>query len=190
MYDSAISKKFMRLVQQKQAKIINTFTTSAKHLAIMESEVVSCFFMLMMMAQAQYFILQEEEQRIELDIDSSSSPPPSRYLYRPPIHYASLNRFTFIGMNDILCYHLTRFLVAEIQRLLPLLGLHNIRFRNRYEATPEEAFAVVLIRLSYPCRYWSMMNRFGHSRSWLSVVFNDTIIHIYKKFKKILEWDE
>lgn len=34
------------------------------------------------------------------------------------------------------------------------------------------------------------MDRFGHSRSWLSVVFNDTIIHIYREFKQILEWDD
>ena len=34
------------------------------------------------------------------------------------------------------------------------------------------------------------MDRFGHSRSWLSVIFNDTIIHIYRRFKKKLEWDE
>ena len=30
-------------------------------------------------------------------------------------------------MNDVLCYHLTRFAPQEIARLLPLLGLHEIR---------------------------------------------------------------
>ena len=93
-------------------------------------------------------------------------------------------------MNDVLCYHLTRFSPAEIHRLMPLLGLHEIRFRNRYEATPEEAFAVVLLRLSYPVCYWTLMDCFSHSRSWLSVIFNDTMIHLYRRFKKSLEWDE
>lgn len=55
-------------------------------------------------------------------------------------------------MHDILCHHLTRFTPAEIHRLLPLLGLEDIRSRNRSEATPEEAFAVVLIYLSYAIR--------------------------------------
>lgn len=109
----------------------------------MEVEVVSCFFMLMIMAQAQYFMLQKDKQRIALDTDSSS-PSPSRYLYQPPIPYSSLNRFTFIGISDVLWYHLTRFLIAEIHHPLPLLGLHNIRFWNCYEVTPEEAFALQL----------------------------------------------
>lgn len=34
------------------------------------------------------------------------------------------------------------------------------------------------------------MDRFGHSRTWLSVVFNDTIIHFYRWFRKMLEWDD
>lgn len=34
------------------------------------------------------------------------------------------------------------------------------------------------------------MDRFGHNQSWLSVIFNDTIIHIYQRFKKMLKWDE
>lgn len=81
-----------------------------------------------------------------------------------------------MGVDEVLCCHLTRFTPDEIYRFLPLLGLHEIRFRNRFEATPEEALAVVLIPLSYPVRYWSLMDKFGHSRSWLSVIFNDTII--------------
>lgn len=106
--------------------------------------------------------------------------------YHAPIPYNRLNRFTFVGIDEVLCCHLTRFTPDEIYRFLPLLGLHEIRFRNRFEATPEEALAVVLIRLSYPVRYWSLMDKFGHSRSWLSVIFNDTIIHLYRRFRKPL----
>ena len=90
----------------------------------------------------------------------------------------------------MLCYHLTRFTPDQIHRILPLLGLHEIHFRNRFQATAEEAFAVILIRLSYPTRYWTMMDRFGHSRTWLSVIFNDTIIHLYRRYRRILEWDD
>lgn len=58
-----------------------------------------------------------------------------------------------------------QFTPRELLRILPLLSLHEIRFRNRLQATSEEALAVVLIRLSYPTRYWAMMDRFGHSRT-------------------------
>lgn len=92
-------------------------------------------------------------------------------------------------MEDVLCYHLTRFSPQEITRFLPFLALHEIRFRNRVVATPEEALAVVLIRLSYPTRYWDMMDRFGHSRTWLYIVFNGTIIHLYRRYRKMLAWD-
>ena len=34
------------------------------------------------------------------------------------------------------------------------------------------------------------MNTFGHSRTWLSVVFNDTIIYLYRRYKDKLAWDE
>ena len=112
----------------------------------MELEVVSCMFMLMLMTLSPYF------SYITPRIKPPSGSPPPRYRYRAPIPYESFNRFTFVGMHDVLCHHLTRLTPAEIHRLLPLLGLEDIRFRNRYEATPEEAFAVVLICLSYSIR--------------------------------------
>lgn len=34
------------------------------------------------------------------------------------------------------------------------------------------------------------MDQFGHSRSWLSIVFNDTLIHLFRRYRKKLEWDE
>ena len=34
-----------------------------------------------------------------------------------------------------------------------------------------------------------MMDRFGHSRTWLSIVFNDTMIHLYCRYQKKLAWD-
>lgn len=77
-----------------------------------------------------------------------------------------------------------RFTPREVERILPLLSLHEIRFRKCLQATSEEALAVVLIRLSYPTRYWATMDRSGHSHTWLSIVFNDTIIHLYRRYRK------
>ena len=53
----------------------------------------------------------------------------------------------------MLYFHLTRFTPNEIHQLLPLLCLHEIRYRNCFDAIPEEAFAVILIRLLYLTRY-------------------------------------
>lgn len=33
------------------------------------------------------------------------------------------------------------------------------------------------------------MNCFGHSQTWLSIIFNDTIIHFYRHYQKKLAWD-
>ena len=34
-----------------------------------------------------------------------------------------------------------------------------------------------------------MIDRFGHSRTWLSIVFNDTIMYLYRQFRKMLKWE-
>ena len=124
---------------------------------------------------------------VELE-EEDNRPTPRPYV--PPIPYNPLSRFSLVDLSDILCYHLMRFTKQEIYTLLPLIKLERIRFRNRYEATPEEALAVLLVRLSYPTRFWQMMERFGHSRSWLSVVFNDTMIYLYRRYRRMLAWDE
>ena len=142
--------------------------------------------MMMTLIQLEIIQIQANERKAS----HNSVVPSRRWNYRPPIPYNAFTRFTFVRMSDILCSTLTRFTRAEIERFLPLLGLEEIRFRNRLDATPEEALAVVLIRLSYPNRYWEMMDRFGHSRTWLSIVFNDTLIHLYRRYRKNLAWDE
>lgn len=155
-------------------------------------EIVSVYVTLMMMTMIQYWFSERQQrlrrlrQRRRL---KSTKQNRRQRAYQPPIPYNRLSRCTFVGMDDVLCYHLTRFSTQEINRFLPLLALHEIHFRNRLEATPEEALAVMLIRLSYPSRYWAMMDRFGHSRTWLCIVFNDTIIHLYRRYRKMLAWD-
>ena len=148
----------------------------------MDHEVVVVYLFMMM----QILILQHQKRknwrRSRLVLPVS----PICQRYRPRIPYNPFNRFTFVGINNVLCYSLTRFYPGKVQRLLPLLALHKIRFRAHCMATPEEALAVVLIRLSYPIRYWNIMDRFGHSRTWLLIVFNDTIIHLYSRYQEFL----
>lgn len=151
-------------------------TTMTLHLKL-----VSIYKMLMLMTFIQHMHLQK--------LQKSGNIAPPQWKYRPLIPYNAFIRFTFAGLNDILCSSLTRFTRAEIDLFLPLLGLEEIRFRNRIQATSEEALVVLLIKLSYPNQYWQMMDRFGHSRTWLSIVFNDTMIHLYRRYRKKLAWD-
>lgn len=34
-----------------------------------------------------------------------------------------------------------------------------------------------------------MMDRFRRSRTWLSIIFNDTLIHLYRRYQKKLAWN-
>lgn len=144
---------------------------------------VCVYITLMLMSLTQHLILQPGHQE-------TTSIATRRHRHQPQIPYNRIAWFTVVGMHDILCYHLIRFTPAEILCILPLLALQEIRFRIRLEVTPEEALAVNLIRLSYPTRYWSMMDRFGYVRTWLSVIFNNTLIHLYRRHRKKLAWDE
>lgn len=148
--------------------------------------VVSSLFMEMMILASQFLILQQLQKDTK-ERQGREIQPCQRY--QPPISYNWLEHFTFAGLSNVLCYHLTRFYPPETQRILPLLGLEQIRFCNCLEATPEEAFGLVLMRLSYPTRYWMLMDRFGHSQTWLLIIFNDTILYLYRRYRKGFAWD-
>ena len=89
----------------------------------MEREVVVVYlFMMMQMMILQHQQRKNRRRRLVPPV------PPIRQRYRPQIPYNPFNRFTFVDMNDVLCHSLTRFYPGEIQRFLPLLTLHEIRF--------------------------------------------------------------
>ena len=82
-----------------------------------------------------------------------------------------------------------RFTKHDVLRMLPFFGLETLRFRHRYEATSLEALCLVLIRLAYPVRLLSLCDIFGRSRSWLSTIFNDTIMHLHTRWAPKLHWN-
>ena len=56
---------------------------------------------------------------------------------------------------------------------------------------PELAFYVPPHRLSAPgSRLKDEVKIFGHSRSYLSITFNDTITHLVLRFQELLYWDD
>jgi hypothetical protein len=71
-----------------------------------------------------------------------------------------------------------RFSVPEIIRLALLLHLDKIDFRNCISVDPTTALCVVCARLSYPGRWWHLVD----------LVFNDTITFLIHKFSEHLWW--
>ena len=69
-------------------------------------------------------------------------------------------------------------------------SLQDITFRYRYRCSSEMAICVTLYRLSAPTRYKELMQLFRWSRSWLSIVFNDVIVHLVTRYSDRMQWDE
>ncbi|RPA83007.1 hypothetical protein BJ508DRAFT_207579 [Ascobolus immersus RN42] len=83
-----------------------------------------------------------------------------------------------------------RFTKSEIFRIIDALKVPSGReWRNGYFATSEEAFCLLLFRLSYPHRLKDCMKLFGKSRSWCSMVFNDMAEWLCKQHMDRLRWD-
>jgi len=74
--------------------------------------------------------------------------------------------------------------------LLPYLAFNEIEFRFRIFCDEEMAFAVLLYRLSTPCRLKALMHIFQRSCAWLCTVFGDVVAHLTRHFHSLLFWDD
>ena len=81
-----------------------------------------------------------------------------------------------------------RFHRHEILKILPYLQLQEIVFRDRLTASPELAFSILLARLAWPRRNEDLEIFFGRSKTFISLIFNDTILHLYNRYSAIIEW--
>jgi hypothetical protein len=108
--------------------------------------------------------------------------------FRPVLTYRP-GQFELDDYSDEWCYEHLRFTKDEIRQFLLYLQLDTIEYRNRCTASPEVAICLVLWRLSYPRCYKDAQDLFGHSKSWQSIVFNDTILHLVNRFREMLFWD-
>jgi len=83
-----------------------------------------------------------------------------------------------------------RFSKEEIRILIPILGISNIPWRNCLNPSPELAICILLYRLSVsgsPLK--DEIKVFGHSRSYISLVFNDILVYLCSRFRGLLFWD-
>ena len=106
-------------------------------------EIVSVYLTPMIMNIIQFVVLK----RWQLHRSIENTKKVYMQAYQLPISYNCMQQFIFVGMDDVLCYYLMRFMPQEINHFFPFLDFHKICFANRLEATPKEALAVFLIRL-------------------------------------------
>jgi nuclease HARBI1 len=76
----------------------------------------------------------------------------------------------------------------EAERLITVLDIEAITFRNRLAPSPVLALCVTLARLKYPSRWKSHSLKFGRSFGYLSVVFTDVIEYLSTTFDQQLTW--
>lgn len=110
-----------------------------------------------------------------------------RLIYRPPYGYVRRS-FSLELMPPGRARIWLRFTPKEIQRLVPLLHLYEVEYRNQYQSDAETALCVVAAWLSFPSRWEHLCDLFGRSKSWLSTVFNDTILFLVTCFAPLLLW--
>ena len=85
----------------------------------------------------------------------------------------------------------SRFSKLEIRLILNILDLESVPWRYKVKPSPEVAFCFLLHRLFAPgSRLKDEIRIFGHFRTYLSIMFNDTITHLVLRFRKLLYWDD
>lgn len=104
--------------------------------------------------------------------------------------YTAISRFQLDSVHDTLACTLMQFTKPEIDIILPLFWFDCIKYHARFQATLEEALGVVLLCLAWPVRYLSLMDQFGHSRTWLCIVYVDTCKYLARRYQFLLAWDD
>lgn len=80
-----------------------------------------------------------------------------------------------------------RFAKADIPYLADILELpEKMTCYNRTTAGKEEALYIPLRKMASPCRFGDMVPCFGRSVPELSLIFNETVNHVYSRFEYLL----
>lgn len=80
-----------------------------------------------------------------------------------------------------------RFNRQEIQTILPFLALDVIAFPFRIQRSPDTAFLIVLVHLSWPRTGRDLESFFSRSQSWISRVFNCSLQHTFEVYTTRME---
>ena len=117
----------------------------------------------------------------------SATDIPRAYPYRPPVGIPP-GKFELDKLDDEYCRRLMRFTKDEIRTLVSALRIDEISYRTRYKPDPETALCLLLIRLSYPQRIFTLTQTFHRSEAWISTVYNDVCVHLFQEYKELVAW--
>ncbi|KIV87645.1 hypothetical protein PV11_03177 [Exophiala sideris] len=114
---------------------------------------------------------------------------PRRYQpFRASLPYRQFY-FSLDQWSDETALYRTRFTIAEIRRMIPLLRLDEVEWTNRYRPTEEKALYITLSRIFCTARVGDIMHWYGCSRSQISCITNDVVLHLFRIFRDKLFWD-
>ena len=99
-------------------------------------------------------------------------------------------RFDFNRLPDHLVKRWFRFSREEINLLVEFFDLEGCQIRYRYKVPAIEMLCIVCLRLSYPQRLFQMSEVFGRSKNALSVIFNDVLIYLSKRYRNTVKWSQ
>lgn len=117
----------------------------------------------------------------------SVSDMPRAHPYRPPVDIPP-GSFELDELDDEYCRRLMRFTKEEIRILVIALQIDQIPYRLRLKPHPETALCLVLIRLSWPERLFTLTRTFHRSETWISTVYNDVCVHLFQEYKELVAW--
>lgn len=124
---------------------------------------------------------------LEDEEDETRPGGPSRPLEREEFEYSHV-RFSLEHYSNAWILEFLVFSRSEIKVLVELFDLEAVEVQKRYRHDPEMGLCLVLRRLSFPVRLKDLQDLFGLHRPSLSVIFNDTITYLDRRYRELLRW--
>lgn len=81
-----------------------------------------------------------------------------------------------------------RFTKEEIRLLIGYFDLESIEYRGRIRPSPGFALCLLLCKLSWPRPLFELTEYFGRSETYLSIVLNDVLEHLGRRYDPMLSW--
>ena len=98
------------------------------------------------------------------------------------------NTFNWKHAKNIFIREFCRFSKKKMLKVLSHLKLEDIRYRNKQSVIFEIALTILCARLSYSKRFKTLMHHFDHFKNWIFIIFNDVVVHLTRRYKKMLHW--
>lgn len=86
-------------------------------------------------------------------------------------------------------HNVYRVFKTDFQRILPFCRLDELHLQNWLQFTSEEMLCLILLQLAFSVWLLSLFTVFSRFKGWLSVVFNNVILHLFAHWRWLLKWD-